>query len=169
MKTLQQRAIERQKRIEAKRKDPRYQRVAGRLAREKLLLTQDVAPANTHPTVEEALWAGEEVEPRILELLPAILLRRPRLFMQARTLPDDLVQVVRELKRGHPETVFRGIPPQKYAYWVQHLGRRGKGITIPKTHRFTGEDLEALEELKKRWNLDETAAIRKALAIAVKK
>lgn len=168
MKTIQQRAIERQRKLEAKRQDARYQRVVGRLALEKLIVGKGIRPTHTYPTLEEALWVGEEIEPRILELLPAVLLRRPKLFMQPKGLPEDLLRVVQELKRGAPVTPFRGIPPEKYASWVDRLGRRRKGITITKTHRFTGEDLEALQVLKRRWNVDETAAIRRAIAIALK-
>ena len=165
MKTMQERQAY-MKILEAKKEDPRYQRVIGRLVREKLLFTPRVPPSNAHPTVEEALWVGE-IEFRVLELLPAIILRRPKLFMQTKPLPEDLAQVVFELRRGHPETVFRDVEPQKYAYWAEYLGRGGKGITIAKTHRFTREDIESMEKLKKLWNLDETAVIRESLARAL--
>ncbi len=166
MKTLQQKAIERQKTIELKRKDARFKRVAGRLVFEGLLVANDVTPTRAHPTVVDALWAGEEVEPRILELLPAILLRRPKLFMHFGDLPEDLTQVVQDLRRGRLPEVFRGVQPTKLVYWAEHLGRSGKKLAIPKTHRFNENDLRAIETLKKRWDVDETGAIRKALEIA---
>ena len=167
MKTLQQRALERHRRNERNRKDPRFQQVLGRLVFEKLLTGNNIRATRAHPTVEDALWAGEKVEPRILELLPAIILRRPKLFTQAKPLPEDLEQVVRELRRGAPTTPFRGVPAEKYADWAERLGKHAKGLAIPKTHRFTESDLDALRELKTRWNVDETAAIRRALSLAL--
>ena len=168
MKELKKKAERRLKQLETRRKDPRYLRVAGRLVRERLLLSPRVLPSAAHPTLEEALWAGEEVEPRILELLPALVFRRPKLFVAAGDLPQDLAQVVRELRRGNPQTPFRGIPAASYAQWVDRVARvrrrggEGRGVSISKTHRFTQEDLSALAKLQERWGVDETAAIRMA-------
>jgi hypothetical protein len=143
--------------------------VVGRLVSERLLIAPHVPPARAKPTLDEALWVGEEVEPRVLELLPVIVLRRPKLLLLPRELPDDLALVLRELRRGKAATPFRGVPPEKYAYWVERIGRghQPRRHSVLRTHRFTGEDLKALEELKERWQVDETSALRKAIALAI--
>jgi hypothetical protein len=168
LKRIGELARERQKEIETLRKDPRYLKVVGRLVSEKLLIATHVRPTRARPTLGEALWAGESVELRILELLPAILIRKPRLLLLPKSLPEDLALVIRELKRGKAKTVFRGVPPEKYAHWVDRIGRgkTPRRLSMLRTHRFTGEDIEALQILKERWNVDETSALRRAILIA---
>lgn len=166
MKTIQDRAKKRQREIEKKRRDPRYAQVMGRLIFEKLLLGTQVASTRAHPTIEETLWVGE-VEPRVLELLPALVLRRPKLFLNPTALPPDLAQVVKELRCGKATTPFRGVAPEKYEYWDRELGRKRRHLAISKTHRFREDDLAQIEVLRKRWDVGDTEVIRRALKLAV--
>lgn len=149
--------------IERKKKDPRYEAVLGRLVKEGLLVAKNLRPNRLRPTLEDALWVGE-IEPRVLELLPAILARRPRLFLQARPLPEDLRAVVGALKRGKAEQEFRGIPAAKYAAWEEFVRLKGPTkCAVAKIYRWQEEDLAALEKLKNEWQVCETEALRKAL------
>ncbi len=160
---LQKKAQKQFRRLQKQRRDPRYLNVIGRLVHEGLLEGRDVTPTRTRATVDDALWAAE-IEPRIHELLPAILFRHPRMLLQTRPLPDDLAQVVMELRRGRAETAFRGIPPEKYVQWVTHVGRdKAKRPAVAKTHRFSEEDLELIAKLKKRWGIGETEVLKRAL------
>ena len=64
-----------------------------------LLQTNEPVVRHREPLrVADVLWAGE-VEPRLLELLPALLVKKPGLFVDARELPDDLDAAVRALRR----------------------------------------------------------------------
>jgi hypothetical protein len=104
------RAELRLRRIERARRDPRFSRVLGRLIQAGHLRTNfEVEPNETAIRVADALWAGE-VEPRILELLPALLVNAPSLFEDAADTPDDLAEVVQSLCCGETPNDFRGIP-----------------------------------------------------------
>lgn len=165
-KEIQKRAGKKSKILERKRKDPRFLAVIGRLVHEGFLKVRDVPPTRARPTVEDALYAGE-VEPRVLELLPAIIARRPKLFLQTRPLPADLELVIRDIKRGKPEREFRGIPAEKYAAWEKLVRHHGpEQLSVAKTFRLKKEDLSLLESLKKKWAMSETDVLRKALAFA---
>ena len=123
---LKRRAKRRYRTIARRRADPRYQRVMARLATAKLLVTSEELPAYRGPiSVKDALWAGE-VEPRILELLPALIIKKPGLFDDAKALPDDLMEVVRALRRGETPSDLRGIPGVDLERWVPLVGHRGK-------------------------------------------
>jgi hypothetical protein len=98
------------RRIERRRRDPRFTQVLGRLIQAGYLTTNsEVEPNDTAVSVADALWAGE-LEPRILELLPALLVNAPSLFEDTEKLPDDLAEVVHALRRGALPNDFRGIP-----------------------------------------------------------
>ena len=164
---LQKRAQKRYRLLKKQRRDPRYLNVIGRLVHEGLLDGGGVIPSRARATIDDALWAAE-IEPRICELLPAIVFRHPRMFLQTRPLPDDLDLVVVELRRGRAETAFRGVAAKKYMQWVTHVGRnKAKRPAIAKTHRFNDEDLARIEELKKRWGVGETEVLRRALMVVV--
>lgn len=160
---LQKKAQKEFRRLQKQRRDPRYLNVIGRLVLEGLLESRDVIPTHTKATIDDALWAAQ-IEPRIYELLPAIIFRHPRMFLQTRPLPDDLAKTVMELRRGRAETAFRGVPPEKYSQWVTHVGRdKAKRPAVAKTHRFTEKDIELIAKLKERWGVGETEVLRRAL------
>ena len=163
---IQQAAKKKLRALERARKDDRYQTVLGRLAHENLLAVNFIRPTRVRPTVEDALWAAE-FEPRILELLPGILLRRPKLFLQTKELPIDLREVLRDLKIGKAEKDFRGVPAQKYKFWAEFCSRVKKPKLVQKNYRWSQEDMECIEKLKTLWNIsNDTQVLRKALRIA---
>lgn len=165
LEEIKKRARARNARYEKARRDPRYTKVIGRFTSEGLLEAPGVVPTRGMVTLEDALWVGE-VEPRVLELLPALMIRRPKLLAHHEALPDDLREVVSELRRGRAHTCFRSIEPQKYAPWLERLGRKKGMPSVLKSFRFTTEDAAILEALSRRWGVGETEAIRKALRIA---
>ncbi|MBI3018568.1 MAG: hypothetical protein HYY61_01560 [Deltaproteobacteria bacterium] len=163
---LQKEAQKRQREFNKLKQDSRYQKVIGRFVHEKLLISSDIIPRRNLITVDDALWAGN-IEVRILELLPAILLKHPKLFLIPKPLPKDLIRVLQEIKKGKAKTPFRGIEADRYESWVKRIGRKGKYPTLLKTYRFNQEDLEILEKLRKNWNSDEISVIRKALKFSL--
>ncbi|MBI2609460.1 MAG: hypothetical protein HYW47_07715 [Deltaproteobacteria bacterium] len=152
--------------MNALRRDPRYQKVIGRLVYEKLLFSKDILPNRYFVTLEEALWVSK-IEPRISELLPAILLKRPRLFWATQPPPKDLIQVIKELKKGRAHSIFRGVLPYQYERWLERVGRKGKRPGVLKTFRLKQEDLKMLQMLQKKWNITEISVIRKVLKQAL--
>jgi hypothetical protein len=120
--SLVERAQARHTKIQRQRRDPRYRRVLGRFVAAGLLSANEpTKPYRRAIRVADALWAGE-LEPRILELLPALLIKKPSFFEDRSKLPHDLAQVVRSLRRAEVPTEFRGIPGADLARWLPRIG-----------------------------------------------
>lgn len=62
--------------------------------------------------VDDVLWAGE-LEPRLLELLPAMIVKRPSLFEDISKLPEDLGATVEALRRTKCLLTFAGYSARK--------------------------------------------------------
>ncbi|MCM0606692.1 MAG: hypothetical protein KA715_11425 [Xanthomonadaceae bacterium] len=143
--------------------DIRTQRVLGKLVHKKLMLVPNVFPYRGLTFLEDALWVGENVEPRVLELLPAILLKLPHLFVTLQDLPQDLKKVIDEIKGGVAETQFRGVEPEKYLYWIAKIGRKDVHPAKLKTFRFMQDDIKTLAELVRMTGETEAQILRDAL------
>lgn len=164
---LKKRARESLRELNKIKKDFRYQKVIGRLIHEKLLIHGRILPRRDPIILEELLWVGK-YEPRVLELLPALLLKRPRLISITKPLPENLKQVIQEIKKGKAKTFFQGIMPHQYEQWISRVGRKGKYPGLLKTYRFNQDDLKLLAQLKEKWGGKEISIIRKALMLASK-
>ncbi len=162
---LQQRARKRLRRIQRARAQPRYRRVLGKFVEAGLLEAPGQALEQVEGPVElqDVLWAGE-YEPRLLELLPAVLLKRPGLLSGADTLPDDLAEVLKAIRFRRQAPSFRGVDAASYLPWVGRVGRRGKEPSLLKSFRFRAEDVDRLKRLKARLpSMSETDLVRTAL------
>ena len=82
----------------------------GRLVEEGLLETniEGIVPRRKPVPLDDALWAGT-VEPRIMELLPAVLVKKPRLLRLPKELPQDVAEVIHAIRHGKPAPTFRGV------------------------------------------------------------
>lgn len=77
-----------------------------------------ILPHRHHPHLRDVLAAGE-MEPRILELLPAIMIQLPEaLRFTKRDIPPDLARVLKDIQQRAECAPFRGVPPQKYCHWL---------------------------------------------------
>jgi hypothetical protein len=160
---LVERAQARYAKIQRQRLDPRYRRVLGRFVAAGLLNTNDQTIAQRGAIrIADALWAGE-VEPRILELLPALLIKKPSFFEDRTALPADLAQVVRTLRRGEIPSEFRGIPGADLARWLPRLGRSGTAPSRLRCFRFSAEESRLLLHLSRELHTSEVAVLRRAL------
>ncbi len=160
---LQARAKRRMAALARARRDPRFKRVIGRFRAAGLLTTtMDIEPHREPIRVEEALWAGR-TEPRVLELLPALIVKRPSLFQNAGDLPEDLDEVVASLRRNEEPPEFRGVPGRVVLRWLPSVGHRGKLPTRLKSFRFTQLDLKLLERLCATLGESQTEVVRHAL------
>lgn len=162
-KELQLRAQARQKTLVRKRRDPRYRRVLGRFVEGGYLTTNHPVERNKEPLqVADVLWAGD-VEPRFLELLPALLVKQPSLFVDPRDLPDDLESAVRRLRRNLTPDTFRGIPGQALQRRLPEVGRSRTVPSRLKSFRLKPDDLRLLATLAQELGVTETEVVRRGL------
>ena len=155
-------AKDKARKLKKLRQDERYKFVLGRLKYEKLLDVEGVQARNYKLHLNDVLWVGENIEPRVLEILPAILIKKPSLIYQAE-LPEDLKAVKNQIKRKDLIGSFRGIPIKAMDYWVPLAGRKGKRPSMLKTFRLNEEDLKKLKKLSQKYKITETEVIRRAL------
>ena len=161
MNLLQKAAIKKLQLLENKRSDPKFKRTIGKLIHAKLITNPSYTTYNGKLTLEDALWAGQ-YEPRILELIPAIILKKPK-FFEIKEMPKDLEQTISNIRHNAAIDEFRGVPSEKYLYWLDKIGHKGKQTSLIKTYRFLTEDVKLINELKQKINLSETQLIRMAL------
>ena len=160
---LVERAQVRYEKLQRQRRSSRYRRVLGRFVGAGLLTTNEqTTPHRTAIRVADALWAGE-VEPRILELLPALVLKKPSFFENATALPDDLAEVIRVLRRTEIPGDFRGIPGEDVARWVPRIGRLGTVPSRLRCFRLSAEDSRLLAQVSHQLGTTEVAVLRRAL------
>jgi hypothetical protein len=135
----------------------------GRFVHEGLLFVNYEVDTHDRPIgVADVLWAGH-AEPRLLELLPALIVKRPGLFSDVHELPEDLAEVVSELRRDHEPGAFRGIPGHDIHRWLPRVGRKGKVPARLKSFRLTPEDQRLLERISKELGVSATEVIRRGL------
>jgi hypothetical protein len=155
---LQRKARQKLQRLARLRRDPRYLAVLGAFTHAKLLSTNvDVQPKKGPVALKDVLWAGK-LEPRFLELLPAVMIKKPSMI-EHDGVPTDLAEVVDQLRRNETPTAFRGIPGEKLQEWVPRIGHKGKLPTQLKAFRFRKEDVDLLVEIAKERGLTETDVI----------
>ena len=160
---LAERARRRLAVLQRRARDPRFTEVMGRFVHEGLLVTNREYRANENRLeIEDVLWAGD-VEPRLLELLPALVVKRPAMFTDAKDLPPELDEVVRSLRRDAIPKDFRGIPGADVHRWLRRVGHRGKAPSRLKSFRFTPNDQRLLEHLSKELGVSETEVVRRGL------
>jgi hypothetical protein len=142
----------------------RFKRVMGRLIALKLILpNSSIRPIRKKLSILDYIWSGK-YEPRILELLPALVLKRPSLFTDLEKCPSDLQEVLRDIKKGDPTKDFRGIPSQSYVRWIPLIGHKGVQVSQVKSFRLKQEELILLRELKK-CGFSESEAVREGLKL----
>jgi len=150
--------------VSISKSDPRFVRTVGKLVGARLLESTTIKPFKGNVTLQDALWAGQ-FEPRILELIPAIVLKKRNLFQLKEPLPEDLAAVLQGIIHGEETKTFRGVAPRLYLQWVERIGHKGKSPSLLKTYRFSNEDVRLLNELKNRTTLKEIEIIRTALEL----
>jgi hypothetical protein len=120
--------------------------------------------------LKDAIWAGKNVEPRILEVLPAALLHYRKNFLGAEQLPDDLNEILRAIRNNEEKgPAFEGIPFEKMKYWANAKlkDRRTKPVNeqkMPKFLKLKAVHINKLEALVKAGKFkDQTSAIEAAI------
>jgi hypothetical protein len=161
--TIKNRARRRRATLERARRDSRYRRVLGRLiAAGVLSTTEDIEPHRSPIAIDDALWAGR-VEPRILELLPALIIKRPSIFDTVERLPEDLRATVAAVKKNRQPDNFRGIPGADLLRWLPLIGRKNRLPSQLRSYRMQTQDLAILERLSEALGLSHAAVLRRSL------
>ena len=108
-----------------------------------LLRHNKIAPQRHRVELSEALEAGQ-LEPRVFELLPAIMVILPEaLKYTKKDIPEDLAAVMQCIHDRRDASDFRGMPSEKYLHWLsspimnvarrrldhKHMPRRGAAHT----------------------------------------
>lgn len=168
MADLRRKAQQKQKRLERLRRDPRYREVVGVFLHAKLLTTNvEVEPRKGPVALKDVLWAGR-LEPRLLELLPAVMIKKPSMIEYGR-IPADLEGVLDRLRHNETPPDFRGISGAKLQEWIPRVGHKGKLPTQLKAFRFRKEDVDLLEKLAAERGITETDVIRAGLRALVER
>jgi hypothetical protein len=160
------------KQIEADRRDVRFVKTIAFLKAKGLLTTTlPIAPApGVRLNVQDVLWAGQRVEPRIIEVLPAALLRFPKNFVGLDRMPAELKEVIKGIQQNVENgTDFAGIKFQQMRYWANMplKDKRTKPVGERKqirTFRLHADVLRKLEQLVASGKYkDQTSALEAAV------
>ena len=158
-----------------RRQDPKYLKVMGFLVAKGFLHTNTAIPLypNEHINLKDVIWAGRNVEPRILEVLPAAYERFRKHFSGNADTIDKLEQIIDCVKRECNHKIeFYGIPIEKMTPWffIRLRDRRSKPFDkrkVSKTYRFKPETIKGLKKLKLQTGQSETEILEKLIAGAI--
>ncbi len=140
------------KRDAKKRRDPRFVETMGFLVAKGFLKANQEFPLlpNKRLHIGDVIWAGQNVEPRILEVLPAAVLRLGKHFYPFENNP--LLTVIDQLRRREEKgDAFFGMPYEKIRQWADFPLRDGrvKSVTKKKVVKTFRLDPIAIERLKR--------------------
>jgi len=154
-----------------KRKDRRYLDTMSLLVSKGLLRTNmKILPRpNSRISLDDAVWAGINVEPRILEVLPAAVLRLGRHFVFLPERHAGLLEVVACLRLGAvtgPD--FMGISYKKLRIWADFPLKDGRVKTVSekkimRAYRLRPEIFRKLENMAKQRGCTETEVIENVI------
>ena len=151
-------------------RDPRTQRVLGFFIAKGLLVGLDVPRrGDVKLHIDDVLWVGDHVEPRVLEVLPAAMIHFPRTFIGKAKTPDDLVEVLRAIKAGEKQGPdFRGMRFRAMRKWANRAttDKRTKPlgqIKRNKTLRLSPAALQALETQAEKAGVSQTQYLESLL------
>ena len=147
------------------RKDQRYLKVMGFLVAKGFLYTnQNITMLpNARIDIDDAIWAGQKVEPRILEVLPAAVIRLKNHFNYNPDAHEELYKIINALNKNLPGNFF-GIDIDKIKPWlnIKLKDGRTKKMTdkkVTKTFRLHPNTVLKLAEMKKNLGQSEAAII----------
>ncbi len=163
----------RSRQIALKRKDPRFTKTIAVLKAKGLLETNlPIVPLpRLRLDINDVIWAGKNVEPRIIEVLPAAILHFPKNFVGLNDAPEEIREIIKRIKDGEEDGLdFAGIEYKKMKYWASMILKDKR--TRPtnqkrrsKMFRLRPESLMKLNQLveSKRFR-NQTEAIEAAIA-----
>lgn len=105
---------------ELRRKDPRYLRTMSFLVKKGVLISNKNYDQWYRGKLyfKDALWTGKNLEPRVLEVLPAVALRLPKEIIY-NDVPKAFLNAVEAMKNNKAKGPdFMGVPYLKYKVWL---------------------------------------------------
>ena len=121
--------------------------------------------------IKDFIWAGQKVEPRILEVLPAAVARLPKAFIHDKTNDvQKLEEVVKYLIENKDyNKLFFNMPYEKIKVWMNiPLNDKRTQVSttkkIMKSFRLTPLTIQRILHLKNKTGLSESALIEKLVA-----
>lgn len=158
-------------RDEKKRLDPRYNRVMAFFIKKGFLKANNAFGKNYvgKLRLEDTLWVGAHLEPRVLEVLPAAVARFPKAFIfDVQNI--ELENIVKDL-RNKNETGgnFMNIPYRKIQPWMNlelndKRTRAAKDKKITKTIRLSPWAIDKMTQKRREAGLSEAAFLEKLIA-----
>lgn len=137
------------------REDLRFKKAIGIFKAKGLLQTNLDIPARTGARIElkDVLWAGRNVEPRILEVLPAAIIHHRANFLGLENMPrelDGLLKAICNDANDGPD--FEGIAYAKMKHWANarlkdKRTKPAKELRQPKTLRFKADTIAKLHRI----------------------
>lgn len=121
--------------------------------------------------IPDVLWVARNVEPRVLEVLPAALIHYPNSFFGKNWLPEELEKIVKKIKRGEMDHKdYRGISYLDMKRWAErplpdHRTKPLSQIRINRTLRFDSPIYNVIKHRAKSQHL----SIRAYLEALVRK
>lgn len=164
--------IKRKARVDARnRRDPRFINTMGLLVAKGLLRTNFDVPLlpNKRLDIEDVLWAGRNVEPRILEVLPGAVVRLGAHFRVDPIKHRDLIEVTDQLRRRQTEgKAFEGIPYERLRVWAEFdlRDKRIKPLGLKKrlkSFRLAPQAIERLQAVAEKSGKSETEVLEELL------
>ncbi len=162
------------KRNELNRKDIRFKNVMALLKGKGLLDTN--LPITGAPgmrvEIKDAIWAGRNVEPRILEVLPAAILHYRKNFLGLEQTPEVLELVLKAIRNNAADgPVFESVPFAKMKHWanIRLKDKRTKPVNEKKVPKYLMLHVKHLNKLAKLVASgkfkDQTSAIEAAIEL----
>lgn len=141
------------KRNKLNREDPRFKKTIALLKAKGLLDTNLPIAAATGMKLQfrDALWAGKNVEPRILEVLPAVIMHYRRNFLGADQMPEVLEQVIKAIQANSDTgPAFEGVPFEKMKLWANTKlrDRRTKPVNEQKVAKYLKLQMKHINKLR---------------------
>lgn len=157
-----------------RRQDPRYLKIMGFLVAKGFLHTNKMIPLNPneHMNLEDAVWAGRFVEPRILEVLPAAYERFKKHFTGDLDTVEKLEQIIDCIQQQDCHEIdFYGMSIEKIKPWffIRLRDGRSKPLDrrkVSKSYRFKPETIKILKNIKDRTGRSETEILESLVAEA---
>lgn len=141
-------------------------KVIGFLVAKGLLVDPTIEPLpGAKLDVRDVLEVAEHIEPRVLEVFPAALLKFPRTFTKIEKLPSELREIVHAIRCGERrDTVYRGIRYADMLRWAEKRlpDRRTKPISekrILRAFRLRPETVQSLIKSAKSANRSQAELI----------
>lgn len=149
--------------------DNRTKRILGFFVGKGLLAVTDIQPCpSVKLDIEEVVRTGLEREQRILEVLPAAMLRFPRSFLNWHKVPEKLKIVLDCLKKGKEQGPdLAGIPYKDLRKWANYELPDKRTVPVKerrvmKSLRLKPSTLTAIKRLAAESGKSESAIIEAA-------